>query len=489
MDEKPDVPSTVRPKPRLGARALAALALAAGALTIACVSAPFAALARRNVHAAAAPPVHHEAAVATASAAPADLDAGAPAETPPHPRVHTFRVADLAGDTRVHLAKGSVGKHPLLVALSAAGLGKKAGMAVVTAFKGVRDLDHCAPSDTFAFAKSVADGHLVAFEFATSREDVWQTREADGALEKAHKLELDIEHHQVAVGLVVQADLRTAISHAKLDEGLLSMLDDALDGHADLSDLKPGVRLRIVATEERVEGRFTGYSSLDAVEYTAVGHDPLRIYWYARGSSDPHGSHHGPGGYYDAKGRQPYHGGWRSPVPMARISSRFDPHRMHPVLHVIMPHNGVDFAAPSGTPVYAAASGKVVVMSRSGPCGNMIKIDHPNGLTSAYCHLSRFAGGLHVGEHVETRQLIGYVGQTGRATGPHLHFAVKRGAVFLDPLAMKLDGVRVLPPAARDDFEHLREAMDKALDAIPLPESPDAGEADAGEVFYEDPSP
>ena len=93
--------------------------------------------------------------------------------------------------------------------------------------------------------------------------------------------------------------------------------------------------------------------------------------------------------------------------------------------------------------------------------------------------MSRFASGVHVGEHVETRQLIGYVGQTGRATGPHLHFAIKRNNVFIDPLGMKLDGVRVVPPSQRDAFEQTRGALDKELDAIALP--PIAG-ADAGEV-------
>ncbi len=207
------------------------------------------------------------------------------------------------------------------------------------------------------------------------------------------------------------------------------LLDDALDGHAELSDLRAGTRLRIVATEERIEGAFVGYAPIDAVEYTPAGKPAIRVYWYAKGteqnssSNDPH--HHARGGYYDAQGRQPYHGAWRSPVPMARISSRFNPNRMHPVLHVVMPHNGIDFAAPPGTPVYAAASGTIRSVGDSGPCGNMVQIEHAGGLISAYCHLSRFAS-ISAGEHVETRQLIGYVGQTGRATGPHLHFAVKR---------------------------------------------------------------
>jgi murein DD-endopeptidase MepM/ murein hydrolase activator NlpD len=169
---------------------------------------------------------------------------------------------------------------------------------------------------------------------------------------------------------------------------------------------------------------------------------------------------------------------------MARISSRFNPNRMHPVLHVIMPHNGVDFAAAPGTPVYAAAAGTIRSVGDSGPCGNMVQIDHgvPAGggtnLISAYCHLSRFAN-ISAGEHVEARQLIGYVGQTGRATGPHLHFAVKRlnpttgMEQFIDPLSMRLDGVRIIPPRFRGDFDELKKTLDAEIDSITLPESKD----------------
>jgi murein DD-endopeptidase MepM/ murein hydrolase activator NlpD len=145
-------------------------------------------------------------------------------------------------------------------------------------------------------------------------------------------------------------------------------------------------------------------------------------------------------------------------------------HRLHPVLHVVMPHNGVDFAAPPGTPVYAAASGTLRTVGDGGPCGNMVQIEHAGNIVSSYCHLSRFAP-IHAGDHIEQRQLVGYVGQTGRATGPHLHFAVKRGEMFIDPMSMKLDGVHVLPPKEKEDFDDYKGEMDSALDAIALPDA------------------
>jgi murein DD-endopeptidase MepM/ murein hydrolase activator NlpD len=183
------------------------------------------------------------------------------------------------------------------------------------------------------------------------------------------------------------------------------------------------------------------------------------------------------------------HGGWRTPVPFARIASRFNPHRMHPVLHVVMPHNGVDFAAPAGAPVYATAAGVVASVGNDGPCGNKVEISHAGGITSVYCHLSRFAPSLHVGQRVEQRQLIAFVGQTGRVTGPHLHFGIKRNGIFVDPMTLRLDGMRVIPRALRDNFDQKRAELDTQLDGIALPAEGNVQppESNEQETFYEEP--
>ncbi len=403
------------------------------------------------------------------AAPPRDAAPDAPPAPPSPPPM--FRVAQLAADPSLVLSQGAMGHRPLLVALAAAGVGRVESYRVVRALSHVHNVNHLSPTDTFHLAKERGSGRVVAFEYVTSPVDVFQARDEAGAL-TAKKLDLHLEMKQVAVAVVVTSDLRASLVKAGLEEGIVQRLDDALEGHVELSDVRAGSRLRLLATEERLEGAFLRYASLDAVEYTpaAAGATALRVYRFppldpdkVRPSSPMHVEN-----FYDAKAQQPVHGGWRAPVPVARIASRFNPHRMHPTLHVIMPHNGVDFAAPTGTPIYAAAPGTLRSAGDSGPCGNMIQIEHTAGLVSSYCHMSRFAAGIHVGEHVETRQLIGYVGQTGRATGPHLHFAIKRDGVFIDPLALRLDGVRVVPPSRRDEFDAMRVELDKALDAIPL---------------------
>jgi len=424
--------------------------------------------------------------------AQSDASAEAAEEDAAAPRPTVWRVARLADDPAISMIDGTMGNRPLLAALGNAGLLRRESHRIVSSLEGVRDVNHFDPKDTFSIARDKASGRVVAYEIASSPVDVWQAREDEGSDGTpslvARKLDLPSERVRVRKAILVGTDLRASFAEAGLSpiDDVLTMLDDALDGHAELTDIRAGARIRLVATFERVDGAFVRWTSLDAVEYfpAAGGAPPVRVYWF--GEDD---THHG---WYDAKGREPYHGGWRTPVPFARIASPFNPHRMHPVLHVVMPHNGVAFAAPSGAPVYATAAGTVVSMGNEGPCGNAVQIAHPGGITSVYCHLSRFASGLHAGQHVEGRQLIAYVGATGRVTGPHLHFGIKKNGLFVDPMTLRLDGMRVVPRGKRDEFDRLRATLDEELDSIPLPTAsastsePPKPEGE-NESFYEEP--
>lgn len=382
------------------------------------------------------------------------------------PHEHTWRITELAKSPDVDVVTGTVGKRPLAVALAAIGVPGAEARRVFKAFDGIRSFDRAQPKDTFAVAKRKGPGgKVVAFEYATAPTEVWQAREDETGALQARKLEIVVEQKKLATAVAIDGDVRSSLAKAGLDdpESLLKVLDDALDGQVDLATVHSGARLRFLANEDVVDGAFNSFADVDAVEYLpANGDAPVRVYFYD-------GEDKAARGYYDAKARKPLHGGYRSPLPLARISSRFNPKRMHPVLHVVKPHNGVDFAAAPGTPIYATAPGTVTLAGNAGPCGNEVQIEHASGLVSAYCHMSRFAAGMHPGLHVEGRQLIGYVGQSGRATGPHLHFAIKRGEAFIDPLSLKLDGFRVIPPKDRDAFEQRRKDLDQALDAVPLP--------------------
>ncbi len=433
-----------------------------------------------------------------------DAGDGGPAQPP------VWRLASLAADPNVVAVDVPIQHKPLLAALASVKVSRVEADRLVAALDEVHSVDHFAPKDALTVALDKPTGRVLAFELTSSPAEVWQGREDADAADAseprlvARRLKLEVERVRIRKAVLVGADLHASFVDAGLApiDDLVAMLDDALEGHAELSDIRPGSRLRIIATQDQVDGAFVKWSSLEAVEYfpAAAGAPSVRVYRFGDddGPDDADDKHPGAKhasegkrrrGWYDAKGRQPFHGGWRTPVPLARITSRFNPHRMHPVLHVIMPHNGVDFAAPVGTPVYATAAGVVSSVGNEGPCGNKVEITHPGNIQSIYCHLSRFATGLHVGLHVEQRQLIAYVGATGRVTGPHLHFGIRRAGVIIDPMTLRLDGMRVVPRTQRDEFDRERATLDAELDGVPLPAAagvpPEASES--GDTFYEEP--
>ncbi|MCC6665332.1 MAG: M23 family metallopeptidase [Polyangiaceae bacterium] len=250
-----------------------------------------------------------------------------------------------------------------------------------------------------------------------------------------------------------------------------------------VDQLERGDVVRVVAQEVTVLGEFSRYAGIEAVEIRkGEGKEkPFRLYFH-RGQSER--------GYYDDKGRAPYEGGWRKPVKDAPITSHFNPKRMHPVLKKVMPHTGTDFGAPTGAPVGASSYGTVSFIGPAGPSGNLVKVEHPGGVETGYAHLSRFAEGLKVGDKVKRLQLVGYVGSTGRSTGPHLHFTAKRNGEFFDAETLNLDGMRVIGKDERDAFAKVRQQYDELLDAIalplPLPEKPAASAAPSADPAKQD---
>ena len=161
-------------------------------------------------------------------------------------------------------------------------------------------------------------------------------------------------------------------------------------------------------------------------------------------------------GYFDEEGKSLRKAFLKAPLNYKRISSHFSYARKHPVFKIVRPHTGVDYAAPTGTPVVTIGDGTVIEKGYKGQAGNMVKIRHNSTYTTAYLHLSRYAQGLAVGQHVSQGQLIGYVGATGAATGPHLDFRVWRNGSPIDPLKLESPPVEPVP-------EHFRPQLDSII--------------------------
>lgn len=170
--------------------------------------------------------------------------------------------------------------------------------------------------------------------------------------------------------------------------------------------------------------------------------------------------------YYNANGNSLEGAFLKAPLDFYRITSRFTNRRFHPVLKRYRAHHGVDYAAPIGTPVYSIGSGKVISVGWAGGGGKTIKIRHNDSYTTSYMHLSRYAKGLHVGQSVKQKEVIGYVGSTGLSTGPHLDFRVYEHGKPINPLTIKSQPKKPISEANRDSFAIVRDSLIKELQGI-----------------------
>ncbi|MGE0787144.1 MAG: M23 family metallopeptidase [Sandaracinaceae bacterium] len=355
--------------------------------------------------------------------------------------------------------------------------------ALVSALDGVMDFRRCRPTDELTVERD-ADGRLERFEYRASSTQIYEVnRDAAGALH-GRQIEVPIERIRIRRGGTVQASLGAALERAGLGRTLVGTFVEAFEREVNFStDTRAGDTFRIIVDEERVEGQLLRYGTVHAIEVRGQRLGERRAFWYEL--------REGRGEFYDASGRA-LHGGWlRTPLRYDHISSPFDPRRMHPILRRIVPHNGIDYAAGSGTPVWAAADGVVTSVGPRGPNGNLVTLRHDGGFESAYAHLSRFAPGLAMNQAVEQRQLIGYVGTTGRSTGPHLHFGLKHHGRWVDP-SVELNGPgRMMPARSLGAYRQRARDLTEELAAIPVtapagaaaealePRDPPAGDDDA----------
>jgi murein DD-endopeptidase MepM/ murein hydrolase activator NlpD len=224
-------------------------------------------------------------------------------------------------------------------------------------------------------------------------------------------------------------------------------------------DIRTGDRFVAVVDQQTVDDEFFGYGTLFAARYINDG----RTYDAVIYPDDD-----GRLGYYDVEGRALRKQFLRSPLKFSRITSRFSMSRFHPVLKRRLPHYGVDYGAPVGTPVQVTADGTVTFLGRNGGAGRMIRVRHPNGYETHYLHLSRYAGGIRKGARVVQGQVIGYVGSSGLSTGPHLDYRVQQNGRWINPLTISS------PPTKPLDGSRLQRFLAHALAVLELLEGREA---------------
>ncbi len=265
-----------------------------------------------------------------------------------------------------------------------------------------------------------------------------------------------VEHRTVGVSGVIERSLYEALQESGAPLNLAAKINDVLGWDLDFSrDPRQGDRFRIVYEEVYKNGEFVRTGPILACTYEGRGRD-LAAYRYTL--RDDHT------GYYSRDGKNLQKQLMRAPLNYSRISSGFSYKRKHPVLGRVMPHLGIDYAAPVGTPVYAAGDGVVVAKGSKKGNGRYVHLRHTNReYETLYLHFSRFAKGIKVGSRVRQGDVIGYVGATGYATGPHLDFRVKKGGRFVNPRTLKLPPAEPVPDDQLASFLALRWAYDEAL--------------------------
>ena len=230
----------------------------------------------------------------------------------------------------------------------------------------------------------------------------------------------------VVVRGTIENNLFEAMYKAGEDAELAANLASIFEWEIDFfKDLRPGDRFVVLVEKKFVKDKYAGYGKILAADFYNQGKLKRAVYYNDGGKNK---------GYYNEKGEGLERGFLRVPLNYSRISSRYSTSRLHPVLGYHRPHYGVDYAAPTGTPVKATASGVVKIKSRTKGNGNYIALRHPNGYETFYLHLNGFNRAIRQGSHVEQGQIIGYVGSTGYSTGPHLDYRIRKNGRWLNPL-------------------------------------------------------
>jgi murein DD-endopeptidase MepM/ murein hydrolase activator NlpD len=317
-----------------------------------------------------------------------------------------------------------------------------ADLAAIRNLPGIRQsLDFLKPGD--AIKLNYAGGEIKALSRKVSETKTLQVVRADAGFE-AKVVENPVQTRIRTATARIDSSLFQAAAESQISDTVALRLADVFAWDIDfVLDIREGDRFTVVYEQIYQDGKYLRDGEVLAAEFVNSG----KVYRAARFVNDA-----GSAGYYTADGKPMRKAFLRAPVEFTRVSSVFNPHRLHPILNLIRGHMGTDYAAPVGTPVHAAGDGSVSFEGQRGGYGNAVVLAHGNNIETLYGHMSRFAKRLRVGSHVSQGDVIGYVGMTGLATGPHLHYEYLMNGVHKDPQTVHLAGAEPLSAESLDKF-------------------------------------
>jgi len=345
----------------------------------------------------------------------------------------------------------------LATALRSAGLDAIQTDRLVGALQGVFDFRKSRVGDQLRLV--FREGELDHFDYRQSPVDEWQVRR-DGEKYVARKREVEVETQVSRVELEVATSLYDAAVTAKEDPTIAMALADVFAWDIDFYvDVRKGDRVRCLVEKVLSKGRLLRYGEVLAAEYQGDAVGTKRVFRWQLPD--------GEWSYFQEDGTSARKAFLKSPLKFAHVTSRFGM-RFHPVLEYLKAHQGVDYAAAVGTPVWSVADGTVTLAGNTGAGGNSLCVRHRNGFETCYLHLSSYGSGVRTGARVSQKQVIGYSGNTGRTTGPHLHFAMKRNGAFVNPLNQKFPRNEPVPATLLALFRAAVAPIAASLDAPSL---------------------
>jgi len=392
--------------------------------------------------------------VATATQ-PADVPATTAAEAAPPPII--AQQASVASMIEV-----VVGRNDTLDAIFHRMALNKSDLAAIRNLPGIRQsLDFLKPGDSIKLTHT--DGDIKELTRKVSETQTLDVVLKDTGFE-AKMIDNPVETRVRTARATIDSSLFQAAGAANISDTVALKLANVFAWDIDfVLDIREGDRFTAVYEQIFQDGKYLRDGEVLAAEFVNNG----KVYRAVRFVMDGHG------GYYTPAGLAMRKAFLRAPLEFTRVSSAFNPHRQHPILNLIRGHMGTDYAAPIGTPVHAAGDGHVSFAGQRGGYGNAIVLTHGANVSTLYGHMSRFARNMHVGTRVQQGEVIGYVGMTGLATGPHLHYEYLTNGVHRNPQTVQLPGAE---PLRAQDLQTFRDMAAPLLAdlAPPQPQPPAA---------------
>ncbi|MFA5323375.1 MAG: peptidoglycan DD-metalloendopeptidase family protein, partial [Smithella sp.] len=305
-----------------------------------------------------------------------------------------------------------------------------------SAAASIHPLRNILPGKSYSFTLS-DENYINSFTYKIDDDTILKIERVDGCFQ-ACKYNIPYETRILTIGGSIQGNLISAFGTEREDYLLALQAADILEWDIDFNtDLRPGDTFRIITEGLYLNGKFKKYGRILSIEFFN-NKQTYNAYIF---------EHDGKTDYYNTEGQSLRKAFLKAPLSFRRISSYFSKSRLHPILKVRRPHHGIDYVAATGTPVSAVADGTVTFAGYKGGYGKLIILSHRNGYRTYYGHLSRIKKNIHKGKKIQQGDLIGYVGSTGLATGPHLHYEMRQGPIAINPSKVKNVAGKPVPAA------------------------------------------